>query len=65
MGHRYRYTDRHVQDLLEALEELLALPELAFLEIERPFDETLETIARRTAPRSLSTCAGRGRRPST
>ena len=46
MGHRNHHAGRHVQDLLKALEELLALPEIAFLEIDRPFDDTLDTIAR-------------------
>lgn len=46
------YMEHHIDDLLEALEELLALPEIMCLEYERPFDGTLETIARARCVRS-------------
>jgi hypothetical protein len=37
---------RHIEDLLEVLKELLALPELTCFELEHPFDDTLETLAK-------------------
>lgn len=39
-------TERHVNDLLEALEELLDVPELKCPETEDLFPSTLESMAR-------------------
>jgi len=40
------HMQRHIEDLLEVLKELLALPELTCFELEHPFDDTLETLAK-------------------
>ena len=39
-------TERHVDDLVEALGELLAVPELRCCEPEELFPSTLETLAK-------------------
>lgn len=41
-----RRTERHVSDLVEALGELIAVPELRFCEPEEMFPSTLETLAK-------------------
>lgn len=41
-----RRTDRHVSELIEALEELLAVPELRCCGPEELFPSTLETLAK-------------------
>ena len=44
MSRHQHITERHIEELLEALDELLALPELLYF--EELFDETHEAIMR-------------------
>ena len=40
------HTDRHINDLLEVLNELLTVPELIAFEPDEMFDYTLEVMAK-------------------
>ena len=44
--------DRHIDDLMEVLEELLAVPELKCFEPDEMFDSTRETMAKARVIRS-------------
>lgn len=46
MSRHATHTERHVNDLLEVLNELLAVPELACFEPNEMFDHTLEVMAK-------------------
>jgi hypothetical protein len=47
-----RLTERHIDDLIESLEELLAVPELKCFEPDEMFDSTRETMAKARVIRS-------------
>ena len=49
---RHSLTERHVNDLLEVVEELLDVPELRCVEPDEMFDSTRETLAKARVIRS-------------
>ena len=46
MPYEAQHTERHVNDPLEVLEELLAVPELICVEPDEVFHHTLEVMAK-------------------
>jgi len=53
MTYSKTYAERHIEDLLEVVDDLMSLPELICPEPDELFDDTLEILAK-----ARTVCAG-------